>query len=141
MKYILPLIALLFLGQAGPNPQPVPPTAVLAWDAPTTNADGTPLTDLAGFVVAISAAAEDLNTGGVQLARVKVEDPVLLEQALTPLVEGLQPNTYQLWVLAYDESGNKSEWSQPLLLYLDRNVPGAPGGLRIKITVIVEVNQ
>jgi hypothetical protein len=37
------LIALPSIGQAG--------QAILSWDAPTTNADGTPLTDLTGYKI------------------------------------------------------------------------------------------
>jgi hypothetical protein len=38
-------------------PTPRPPVATLSWDAPTTNTDGSALTDLAGYTIYYSQSA------------------------------------------------------------------------------------
>lgn len=140
MRSLIFLWPLLLLAETGPMlPTPATPAAVLQWDAPATNADGTPCTDLGGYVVAISEAAADLNAAGALLAQVQVKDPTLMQQALAPLVAGRTAGLYRLWAQAYDVAGNKSAWSDPLLVLLDPVGPQKPGGLRMKVTVIVEV--
>lgn len=137
LAYVLPL---LFLSETGPQlPTPANPSAVLEWTAPTTNADGTPCTDLGGYVVAISDATVDIAAGGAALAQVQVTDPALTTQAIAPLVSGRAAGLYRLWAQAYDLAGNKSAWSDPLLVTLDPIAPQRPSGLKMKITVIVEV--
>jgi len=71
----------------------------LSWDAPTTNEDGTPLTDLAGYTVyyGIESAnyTENIDVGNV----------------LTYTVTNLSDGTYYFAVTAYDTSGNESDYS------------------------------
>jgi hypothetical protein len=75
-------------------------TATLSWDAPVTNADGTPLTDLAGYNVyygpspAVYGQVE--NVGNV------------MTYTINNLQDGL---TYYFAVTAYDMSGNESGYS------------------------------
>ena len=74
--------------------------ATLAWDAPTTNADGTPLTDLAGFKIYYGASSgnysQNINVGNVTTYTVD------------NLTEGL---TYYFATTAYDTAGNESKYS------------------------------
>lgn len=74
-------------------------SATLTWDAPTTNADGTPLTDLAGYKVYYGTTSgnytEVIDAGNVT----------------TYKVENLSPGTYYFTVTAYDTSGNESDYS------------------------------
>jgi hypothetical protein len=74
-------------------------SATLTWDAPTTNADGTPLTDLAGYKVYYGTTSgnytEVIDAGNVT----------------TYKVENLSPGTYYFTVTAYDNSGNESGYS------------------------------
>lgn len=131
---------LLLLAETGPQlPTPANPGAVIQWDAVALNADGTPCTDLGGYVVALSDATVDLAVGGVPLAQVQIGSPSLTSQALAPLVSGRAAGLYRLWGQAYDLAGNKSAWSDPLLVALDPVAPARPGGLKVKVTVIVEV--
>jgi hypothetical protein len=140
LKHLALAIPLLFLAADGPQlPTPANPSAILQWDAPTTNADGTACTDLGGYVVAISDATVDLSAGGTPLAQVQVADPALTQQAIAPLVSGRAAGLYRLWVRAHDLAGNVSTWSEPFLVLLDPIGPQRPGNLRMKITVIVEV--
>ncbi len=74
-------------------------TATLTWDAPTTNADGTPLTDLAGYKVYYGTTSGNYT------------DVIDVGNVTTYKVEGLQPGTYYFAVTAYDTSGNESNYS------------------------------
>lgn len=73
------------------------------WSAPTTNADGTPLTDLAGFHVYYG-----------QASRAYVP-PIDVGNVTTFMVPNLSTGqTYYFAVTAYDWSGNESPWSNEL---------------------------
>jgi hypothetical protein len=72
----------------------------LAWDAPTKNDDGTPLTDLASYRVYYNL--------GAQLTKVsasRVDVPTL---TTTFLLSGVAPGNYTFVVTAVDSSGNES---------------------------------
>jgi hypothetical protein len=76
------------------------PTINLAWDAPTTNVDGSPLTDLAGYKVNVGTAPRTYN-GSIDVGNVTA-------YPLTGLPTG---QTYYIAVTAYDTSGNESTYS------------------------------
>ncbi|MDH4265658.1 MAG: fibronectin type III domain-containing protein [Deltaproteobacteria bacterium] len=75
-------------------------TISLAWDAPTTNVDGSPLTDLAGYRVYVGTAsrtyASSIDVGNVTT------------YSLTGLIPG---QTYYIAVTAYDTDNNESSSS------------------------------
>ena len=72
----------------------------LRWDAPTTNTDDTPLTDLAGFNIYQGTAT------GVY------GSPVNVGYTLCHIVTGLTAGiTYYFAATAYDTSGNESAYS------------------------------
>jgi hypothetical protein len=87
---------------------PTPPTstgnsttgsASLAWSAPTTNVDGTPLTDLAGFKVYYGT------TPGVYAS-------IVVGAATSYNVVGLtKGQIYYFTVTAYDSSGYESDYA------------------------------
>lgn len=87
-------------GKPAPAPAPAPPPAptgttgsmTINWVAPTTNADGTPLTDLAGFRLLIGT------TSGVYSQTVTIPSA----STLTYTVTGLPANTYYAVAKAYD---------------------------------------
>jgi len=140
MRNLLFALPFFFLAETGPQlPVPANPQSVLQWDAPATNADGTPLLDLAGYVVALSLPGVDLNQGSAPLIQVDVTEATITEQAIAPLVVAQPEGIYQLWVRAYDDAQNLGAWSDPLLIQIDAARPSVPTGLRIKVTVIVEV--
>lgn len=91
-------------GKPAPAPAPAPaPTRTTGamtvnWVAPTTNADGTPLTDLAGFRVLIGT------TSGVYSQTVTIPST----STLTYTVTGLPANTYYAVAKAYDTSNIES---------------------------------
>ncbi len=84
-------------------------SATLTWDAPTTNVDGTPLTDLAGYKVYYGTPSHNytsvVNVGmaSCQTTNGKTE--------CTYTVEGLTPGTYYFAVTAYDTEGDMSVYS------------------------------
>ncbi|MBI5588815.1 MAG: PKD domain-containing protein [Deltaproteobacteria bacterium] len=75
-------------------------TATLSWTAPTTNADGTALTDLAGYKVYYGTSTgnytQTINVGNVMTYQV------------ASLTDG---GTYYFSVTAYDTAGNESGYS------------------------------
>ena len=78
-------------------------TATLSWDDPTTNADGTPLTDLAGYKVYYG------NFSGNYSQNMNVDN--VTTYTVNNLTDGL---TYYFAVTAYDTSGNESGYSNEL---------------------------
>ncbi len=74
--------------------------ATLSWDAPTTNVDGSPLTDLAGYKIYYGTSSSNYS---------KVVDAGnVLTYVITDLNEG---QTYYFAVTAYDTSDNESDYS------------------------------
>ena len=77
---------------------PATGSAALTWVAPTVNSDGTPLTDLAGYVIRYGTTSSSYSNN------VRVTDPSL--QSYT--VQNLASGTYFFAVAAFDASGNTS---------------------------------
>jgi len=76
---------------------------MLSWNAPTTNTDGTPLTDLAGYKLYYGTKPGQY-------------DQVLTVGSFTTAeIDGLYPGTtYYLAVTAYDIFGNESDFSNEI---------------------------
>jgi hypothetical protein len=72
----------------------------LSWDAPTTNADGTPLTDLAGYKIYYGTSSHTYSTA--------INVGNLREYKIADLITEV---TFYFAVTAYDMSGNESEYS------------------------------
>ena len=92
-------------------------SVTLSWDAPTTNEDGSPLTDLGGYTLywatqsgGYAAPAGNLDVGNALTVTVDVPD-----------------NTWFV-VTAYDTSGNQSGYSNEVNFQLS---PGVPSNLRL----------
>ena len=91
------IIGLTFLFAGVANAQRV---ITLSWDAPTTNSNGTPLTDLAGFKVYHKLTAGAYNaTDMVDVGNVLTTDKTL------------PAGDYCFVATAYDTSGNESTYS------------------------------
>ena len=94
-----------------PSPSPIPPppppppptsgTATLSWLAPTTNTDGAPLTDLAGYVIYYGTSATALS-GTIQLTSVGLQ---------TYVIPNLTPGTWYFAVKAVASTGVESALS------------------------------
>jgi hypothetical protein len=72
----------------------------LAWDAPTTNSDESPLTDLAGYIIYYGTAS------GTYDHSIDVKN--VTAYTLTGLTQG---QTYYIASKAYDTSNNQSGFS------------------------------
>lgn len=83
----------------------------LAWDKPETNADGTPLTDLEGYVVYYGVEPDFYYHSEKIMGKQEVK-----ETSIT--IRNLYPGTYYFVVTAYDKYGYESE---PARLYSDPN--------------------
>jgi hypothetical protein len=74
-------------------------SATLSWNAPTTNTDGTPLTDLVGYKVYMGTSSGNYTT------------VVNIGNVTTYVVNNLAPGTYYFVVTAYDSSNIESSFS------------------------------
>lgn len=72
----------------------------LTWKAPTTNSDGSTLTDLGGFKIFYGTSSSMSNNTVVD-----VKDPAATSKVLGP---GLAPNTYYIVMDAYNTGGAES---------------------------------
>jgi hypothetical protein len=110
-KAVLPIvivslfILLSFFSCGGGGGGSISPSnsVTLTWDAPTTNADGTPLTDLAGYKVYYGTSSGNY-TMAMDVGNVK-----------TYKYEGLQSGTYYFAATTYDTSGNESDYSNEVI--------------------------
>lgn len=118
-RMILCLVALVFL--ASPKIS-IGANANLAWDAPTTNIDGSKVTDLAGFKV-----YHGLSSGNY-------DDVVDVGNVLTYLMEGLKDGTHYFTVTAYDTSGNESLHSNEVNK-LTKDIMNAPFLHEVVVTI------
>jgi Fibronectin type III domain len=85
-------------------PSPPPPmtgTATLSWQAPTTNTDGSPLTNLSGYVIYYGTSASNLGNN-VQITTVGIQ---------TYVVENLAAGTWYFAVKAVTSTGVESALS------------------------------
>lgn len=73
-------------------------SATLSWQPPTSNTDGSPLTNLAGYVVRYGTAPDALDI------QVRIDNPGLV----TYVVSNLAPATWYFQVVAYNSVGVES---------------------------------
>ena len=86
------------------------PTISLAWDAVTTNEDGSPLTDLAGYKVYVGTAT------GVYGNSIDVGMATQSGNTVTYSLSGLTPGqTYYIAITAYDIDNNESPYSNEVI--------------------------
>lgn len=120
MKLIGFLVTLLLLASPAWAVGPVVGAACrISWIAPTTNADGTPLTDLAGYRVYIGTAS---GVYGAATATV-------IQPATTWACGTLSNGQKYTVVTAFDLAGNESVRSLEVPFVLDTIAPAAPSGV------------
>lgn len=76
-------------------------TAIVNWQAPTENIDGTPITGLSGFNIYYGTQSQNYTT------KIQVTNPGLA----TYVVDNLPPGVYFIAVTAYDAQGSESDYS------------------------------
>jgi hypothetical protein len=77
-------------------------SATLSWTAPTRSADGSPITNLAGYTIHYGASAGAMNQ------TIRLDNP----KATTYVVRHLGPGTYYFSITAYTTSGEESGFSE-----------------------------
>jgi hypothetical protein len=82
-----------------------PGSATLSWEAPTTNTNGTALTDLAGYRIYYGPSAEQLDHT-VNINSVGLQ---------TYVIEGLEPGDWYFAVMALAANGTESKLSDLVL--------------------------
>ena len=80
-------------------------TATLSWEAPTTNTDGTALTDLAGYRIYYGSSAQQLDHT-VNISTIGLQ---------TYVIEGLEPGSWYFAVMALGANGAESRLSDLVL--------------------------
>jgi len=75
--------------------------ATLSWDAPTSNTNGTALTDLAGYRIYYGSSPEDLSQS-VKISSVGLQ---------TYVIDNLDPGTWYFAVMAVASNGGESALS------------------------------
>ena len=103
----------------------------LVWTPPTTNVDGTPLTDLGGYNVYCGN-----QSGNYTVVKDVGNPPTNANGDVVYALKNILPaNTSQTWycaVTAYDLMGNESDYSNEVSFPLDLLPPTAPGTLRLQ---------
>jgi uncharacterized protein YfaP (DUF2135 family) len=72
---------------------------VLSWETPTSDTDGMPLADLAGYYVYYGSSSQSY------------AERIDVGKVTTYAIHNLSPGTYYFAVAAYDASGNETEYS------------------------------
>jgi hypothetical protein len=83
------------------SPSGGPGTATLSWEAPTTNTNGTPLTDLAGYRIYYGSSAEHFDHS-VKIGTIGLQ---------TYVIDDLEPGTWYFAVMAVAANGAESNLS------------------------------
>jgi hypothetical protein len=76
-------------------------TATVSWEAPTTNTNGTPLMDLAGYRIYYGSSPQNLGRS-VQIKTIGLQ---------TYVIEDLEPGTWYFAVMAVAANGTESTLS------------------------------
>jgi hypothetical protein len=103
----------------------------LAWTGPTTNADGTPLTDLAGYRIYLASAAPPPCPDASSGASVASSAPApVTGEAVAYQIPGLAAGTtYVALITAVDSSGNESGCAGPVSGVAWADLDVSPGGV------------
>jgi hypothetical protein len=81
-------------------------SVTLTWIAPTTNDDGTPLTDLAGYKIYYGTSPSSYS------------NHITIGNTNSYSISNLSSNMYYFTIVAYDTSGNESNYSNEVGKYI-----------------------
>lgn len=124
MKKILLLLMLSMPAFAG--------DVTVLWDAPTTNTNGSTLTNLDGYFVKWGT------TSGTYTNSENVTNEALTEWTVTGLTEGV---TYYFVTTAYNTSGAESSPSNEVIYNVPDLVPSPPTNLQVQELVAYALSQ
>lgn len=112
----------------------------IVWDAPVTNEDGSPLTDLDHYDIAVSKYSDSPDTSShpVEFKSVSCNEATC-SMKLWDHFSTLMADAQMIYVQvrAVDKALNASDWSEQLAIPLDTMPPGIPKNLRVR--VIIEI--
>jgi len=108
--------------------------STINWQAPTQNVDGSPLTDLAGYLVYFGPGPRTYS------GNVAIDDPNATTATVQFAADWLQPGDNEIYIAmtAIDGAGNESAYSNEIrrtVAVVDDVAPGTP----IIITVTIEI--
>lgn len=111
----------------------VGPNGGVSWDPPTTNVDGSPLTDLGGYTIVITSDETGITPDNPSniLNSIDVNDPLAIEAPLIDLLGPLGGGVYKVWICAFDFNGNHGPFSTSVSVEMDIDSPSAPTNLKI----------
>lgn len=89
--------------------QPAAGSITLLWNAPTANSDGTPLTDLAGYKIYYGTMSNQYTSS------------IDIGNTTNYTIGNLSEGTYYFTIVAYDTSGNESDPSAELSVYISQS--------------------
>ncbi len=130
MKKILIFCMLIFLVVLG---FPVPEVYAgevqvsLSWDAPITNVDGTPLTDLAGYNIYYGIESKNYSS------------TIDVKNVTTYKVAVDTAGTYYFAVTAYDITGNESDYSNEISKTINSDYIDVPSSTELNTMGNIEV--
>lgn len=121
------------------TPQKFTPNTAFTWKFDGTNTDGSACTDLDHFEVGLFLPDDTLVTA--QPAQIcGPQGAMQCELAFD--WDGVSEMAYVVKVRSVDEAGNMSPWSTDTAEgVFDKTVPSMPTGVKVKVTVIVEIGQ
>ena len=134
MKIGMALALLLLLTSPVWAAGPVNPT-VASWTAPTTNTDGSALTDLAAYNVymASGATVPVFPGAGWTKTTVAAASPAPAPNTTVTTSLGAQPNGQRyIVVTAVDLAGNESAGTAAVAFLVDRLAPTVPSNLLVQ---------
>ncbi len=117
-------------------------SVTLTWDAPTTNSDTTPLTDLSGYRVYMSTTSGQYNSGNIVKNNIPASSSTGGVTEITT-VDNLTNGTYYFAVTAYDIYGNESGYSNEIQKTTtggDTQAPTVPTGLSAQAISSSQIN-
>ena len=97
-------------GEGGAGSQSVGQSISLSWDAPTTDNNGSNLTDLLGYKVYYGNASGEYTR------------MLVVEGDTTCQISFLSPGAWYFSVTAYDSQGNESDFSSEAMLVITDNM-------------------
>lgn len=125
--------AFAILASWGNVARAAPTDAILTWTVPTQNSDGTPLTNLAGYVLSYSTDPAVPSTGA-NFATVTITNPALT----TYTVSGLAAGTWYFAMRSTNAKGDFSERTSIASVVLSgstnpppKTIPKPPGDLKV----------
>src|SRR3990167_8212526 len=127
MKWLISIISVILMASLAVAAN----KTLFYWTPPTTNVDGTPLTDLSGYKVYCGNSTGNYTIAKdtrMQLPKVSGE----VEYLISNVIPAAGDKQWFCALAAYDDAGNESGYSNEISFFLDAVQPDVPTGLGVK---------